>query len=107
MNIAKSLCSAIVPATLALALMAGPALAGEKKPPPPKERVDCSPGFYKNHIEEWDTECAVGGVFPPGGISATAFLALLSANMGATKAERDAAVAFLNACFEVSPCDDD
>ena len=53
MSLTKSLFSAIVPATLALALMAGPALAGGEPPPPPNGG-HCTPGFWKNHVDLWN-----------------------------------------------------
>ena len=49
MNITKKLLTAIVPATIAFALMAGPALAHKHD----KKKVEeCSPGYYRNHTEE-------------------------------------------------------
>ena len=61
MTITKRLFGAMVPAALALALMAGPALATDTKghdkkdpPPPPKNGDACSPGYWKNHVEVWD-----------------------------------------------------
>ena len=105
MKITKSLLSAMVPATLALALMAGPALAGDKKEPPPKKEVtDCSPGFWKNHTDVWFGVCCDDNPTP----QCDDLLTALSARGPGGAAIREAAQRFLNACFILgSPCVDD
>jgi hypothetical protein len=100
-------------AALGLTLATAPALAG----PPKKVTADCSPGFYKKHPETW---CAsLGGPttcpsdasrLTPTGEACTELVRMLSAELGATKAERDGAKVSLDRCFGTgskSPCEDD
>jgi len=72
---------------------------------PPKDGADCSPGYYKKHPEVW---CGIAITDPGDGCDAT--VALLSAERGATRDERDAAKAILDAYYGTaanSPCEDD
>ncbi len=74
--------------------------------PPPPPSADCSPGYYKNHPSVWKTVCA--SYYAP--YTWQQIVTMLSAQDGATLADRDAAKAMLDACFgtaAASPCMDD
>jgi hypothetical protein len=63
-----------------------------EEPPPPPEPGDCSPGFYKNHIDYWwGVYCDIGS-----GECATLLTALICKGADAT-CGRSTAAAFLNA----------
>ena len=70
-------------------------------PPPPPVTVDCSPGYYKNHMDVVIAEC---------GSEFASLEPLLRAEWGAKRAERELAKGLIDACFDAagySPCDDD
>jgi hypothetical protein len=79
-------------------------------PPPPKNPADCSPGFYKKHPNTWDDGVCATGSYLVAGTQANQLFLMLSAELGATAAQRAAAKNLLDACFETaeeSPCEDD
>ena len=102
MIITKSLFRAIVPAMLALTLMAGPVLA-QKKPPP--EDAVCSPGWWKNHVEEWQGTESDSCDFDATEVDQ--LLTWLTAKGHGSKAIREAAADALAICFDPQPCVDD
>jgi hypothetical protein len=64
----------------------------EPPPPPPPEPGDCSPGFYKNHIDFWwGVYCDIGS-----GECSTLLTALICKGSDAS-CGRSTAAAFLNA----------
>jgi len=65
-------------------------------PPPPKDGIPCTPGFWKNHTELWfDGVCCDGDNQPTcDGLLA----ALKPQTPGSTAAIRDAAAAYLDGC---------
>ena len=78
--------------------------------------ADCSPGFYKNNLLDGPHPVCTNGIDCVGAqqdltVANCEFLVpLLSAELGATKAQREGAKAILDACFgtaENSPCEDD
>lgn len=81
-------------------------------PEPPKNGADCSPGFYKNHLTAWcdaDAEangidCPAGFGFAAGTFSCGELVELLSAELGATVAERNYAKACLDARSPADIC---
>jgi hypothetical protein len=90
---------------------------------PPKVTADCSPGYYKNHPEEWCSTYVGSGspsdpAYPGSGLSrdcasgntCTLLINNVSAELGASKEQREGVKAILDACFETaeeSPCEDD
>ena len=107
MTITKSLLSAMVPAMLALALLAGPALATDVKGHDKGKGggEECSPGWFKNHVEEWE---GTNSDFCNLDASAVEDLLIaLNARGPGGNIIRGVAQSFLTACFEVQPCDDD
>jgi hypothetical protein len=113
---------------LGLTLAAGSASAGEPCTkdcePPPKVTADCSPGYYKNHPEEW-CNGYIGDGSPsdpdyPGselskacasGLGCTVLLRQLKNHTPVVGADiREGAKLYLDTCFgtaELSPCEDD
>ncbi len=91
----------------AIGLVAVSASAGGTPPPP--TTADCSPGYYKTHEAVWCPEAGgitCGETF----ISCDTLVHLLSAEEGATLAQRTFAKECLDAYFgtaENSPCTDD
>jgi hypothetical protein len=76
--------------------------------------ADCSPGYYKNHVEAWCAGDPATSLITCEGIGTVTCLELrnewLDASMGATAGERALAKACLDAYFgtaEASPCEDD
>jgi hypothetical protein len=118
-----------LPAALSVGLMliAPSAFAGEVYPPPPppkKVTADCSPGYYKNHPEEWcSTYVGTGSPsdpdYPGSELSkdcasyegCTVLLEQLNNHTRRTGAGiREGAKLFLDTCFvtaAASPCEDD
>ena len=98
-------------AAVGLFLNAAPALAHhEPEPghdPPPTTEVDCSSGFYKNHVSDW---CDAGVCDPEIGLSTDPscddILADLEAKGKGGAARRMEAKETLDACFVVSPCEE-
>lgn len=91
----NSLLAATLVAGLSIANMASasaPDDGGEPPPPPPPPTgLDCSPGFYKNHIEYWwGIYCDVGS-----GECANLLTALICKGSDAS-CGRSTAAAFLN-----------
>jgi hypothetical protein len=81
-----------------------------KNPPPPKKDADCSPGFYKKHPNTWDDGICAAGDAKTAGTESNQLFRFLSAELGATAAQRALAKGFLDTCFataELSPCEDD
>ena len=77
--------------------------------------ADCSPGYYKNHPEQW---CSSNPDFPGGNLSRNcasgaacgALITQLQARGPGSEAIRNAAKGVLDTCFgtnENSPCEDD
>lgn len=110
---------------LGLTLGAGSASAGVPPPPPPKKvTADCSPGYYKNHPEEW-CEGYIGDGSPSdpdypgselskacasGGECVTLLRQLNNHTPVIGAGIREGAKLYLDACFgtaELSPCEDD
>ncbi len=99
-------------AALGLTLATAPVFAG-----PPKVTANCSPGFYKKHPETWCASLGGPATCPgdplratPTGEACTDLVEMLSAELGATKAEREAAKLSLDLCFRTgskSPCEED
>jgi len=91
-------------ATLALTLIAAPAFAQTKK------GADCSPGYYKKHVDTWDSgRCCLGDARDSGTACGQIYLQLC-AECGGTATTRAAAKEILDACFgtaAASPCTDD
>lgn len=109
---------------LGLTLAAGSASAGEPPPPPKKVTADCSPGYYKNHPEEWCSGyIGTGGPNDPDypgsdlskdcatGDGCTVFLQQLDDHTPQFGRDiREGAKLFLDTCFvtaNASPCEDD
>jgi hypothetical protein len=63
-----------------------------KKTPPPG--TGCSPGFYKNHQEDWVGICCTDTTTP----SCSTLLTALTCNGSDASCGRSAAAAFLDAC---------
>ena len=73
------------------------------KHPPPKGGEECSPGYYKNHTEEWFGVCCDDQTSQCDDI-----LADLTAKGRSSGVTRAGAAAFLNGCFAPDlPCNDD
>jgi len=77
--------------------------------------ADCSPGYYKNHVEEW---CSTNPDYPGSDLSRNcasgaecgALLEQLRARGPGSEAIRRAAKGVLDTCFRTasaSPCEDD
>ncbi|MGH8509164.1 MAG: hypothetical protein ACREVH_10655 [Gammaproteobacteria bacterium] len=110
--------ASLVAVALGLTLAAGPAFAqkGEEPPctkncePPKEERADCSPGYYKNHVDTWDDGiCCAGDAGNPDTACGQIYRQLC-AECGATPIQRRAAKQLLDTCFGTapeSPCQDD
>jgi hypothetical protein len=68
-----------------------------------KAGADCSPGYYKNHVEVWCGTCVSED-------SCDEVVAALSAKGPGSELIRDTAKAILDGCYvtaEASPCADD
>ncbi len=99
-------------AALGFTLVTVPAFAG-----PPKVTANCSPGFYKNKPETWCASLGGPATCPgdplratPTGDACTDLVEMLSAELGASKADREAAKLSLDLCFRTgskSPCEED
>lgn len=82
----------------------------KEPPPPPKADADCSPGYYKNHVDTWDDGICFDGDARVAGTESNVIYRMLCAECGATRPQRVAAKALLDFCFETaerSPCEDD
>ncbi len=97
-----------------LGVAVSPAFAHVEPPPkdpPPLVTADCSPGYYKNHPDDWDDglcECE-GDAISGSGSCNDIFIDLNARGRGCGTIRGEAAD-FLNACFvtaESSPCTDD
>ncbi|MGH8555491.1 MAG: hypothetical protein ACREUD_08015 [Gammaproteobacteria bacterium] len=89
---------------LGLALAAGSAFAGVKSPP--KDRAECSPGYWKNHPEVWVDICCNDTDNP----TCDALSSSLEAKGPGSGAIRESAAEFLDACFgtgDLTPCTED
>jgi hypothetical protein len=73
-------------------------------PPPPETPADCSPGYYKNHVDAWCSPCGFTSV------DCAWLVGELTAKGSNGAARRDFAKAQIDACFgtaAASPCTDD
>jgi hypothetical protein len=70
------------------------------EPPPPPPSADCSPGFWKNHTEDWK-------VYKPDWKYQGGPMTLLDALQGGrhTRASRFIVAGWLNAAYPDAPCD--
>lgn len=106
----------LLAAALSLTFVAVPAFAQkcdptkskcELPPPsPPKDGAECSPGYWKNHPEEWVGICCDDGSNP----SCSTLQSSLEAKGGSGAPLREGASEYLDACFgsaEETPCTDD
>jgi len=67
---------------------------------PPKDGLDCSPGYWKNHTNVWFGRCCVVGPDCDG--------LLADLNLKGNDPAREAADADLTACFgDSQPCTDE
>jgi hypothetical protein len=100
--------------SLALAFSAGPAAAGATKCDPKKEKcgADCSPGYYRNHVDTWcGIVCPSDGVTVIGPSTCEFLLGELFSTGRGSGVRKNAAADFINeVCFvtaAASPCTDD
>jgi hypothetical protein len=86
---------------IGLLLGAGASLADKHKEPPPKGE-SCSPGYWKNHPEDWVGICCDVGE----ALSCQAVDELLRAKGPGSSAMREAGANYLEACVG-QPCNED